>query len=156
MVNLAILCGFNKDLYPEIYISGPQRETSKIPYQISVNYLHKSPNIQPLFSVYNSLHIKAASGGIIKHLPFEKATLEGKNPSVVLLTEYHLHTTDTMQESARSSVNLSRKNQLIIYDTTKGHDTNSVCYKREQNYKDLLYQQILNPEKVYIVYDVFL
>ena len=156
MTNLATLCGFNGDLYPEIYISGPQRETSKIPYQISVNYLHKSPNLQPFFSVYNSLHIKAANGGIIKHLPFEKASLEGKNPSVVLLTEYHLHTSDTMQESASTAKNTSRKNQLIIYDTTKGHDTNSVCYLREQNYKHLLYQQILNPAVLDENYDVFL
>jgi len=156
MIMLATMCGFNFDLYPEIYISGPQRENSRIPYTIAQNYLFKSPRLQPFFSTFNSLHIKGANGGIMKHLPFEKSAIEGKNSTFVLLTEYHLHSNDDMQESASTSRNTSRKNLLIVYDTTKGHNTDSVCFARESNYKKFLNNQINKPEELNINFDVFL
>ena len=156
MIILAVMCGFNKDYYPEIYISGPQRETSKIPYTTACNYLSKSPKLQSFFNCWNSLHIRGSMGGIAKHLSFEKSAIEGKNPSMVILTEYHLHPSDEMQESAVTARNSSRKNQLIIYDTTKGHDIDSVCYNREKSYKKYLQDQIENPEILCKNWDIFL
>lgn len=156
MIILAVLCGFNNDHFAEIYISGPQRETSKIPYTTACNYLLKSPKLQPYFSTFNSLHIKGKNGGIVKHLSFEKSAIEGKNPSIVILTEYHLHPNDEMQESAVTARNSSRKNQLIIYDTTKGHSIDSVCYEREQLYKKFLQNQIEEPWELNKNCDIFL
>lgn len=156
MISLAILCGLTGDNFPEIYVAGPQLETSKIPFKTAVNYLIKSPKVQPFFKTYNTLHIKSKQGGIMKHLPFEKASLEGKNPSLIILTEYHLHKDDAMQESAITARNLSRKNQLIIYDTTKGHNLDSVCFHREQSYKKIIQDIIDNPHTMSPNFDIFL
>lgn len=156
MIILAVLCGFNADHNAEIYISGPQAETSKIPFNTARNYIGKSLIFHKYFQCWNSLHIKGIKGGIIKPLAFEKSALEGKNPSITILTEYHLHKNDEMQESAQSSRNLSRQNQLIIYDTTKGHDIDSVCFNREKSYKKFLHDQINNPNKLLPNFDVFL
>lgn len=156
MIMLAVICGFNSDYNAEIYVSGPQAETSKIPFTTARNYIGKSPIFHKYFTAWNSLHIKGKRGGIIKPLAFEKSAIEGKNPSMVILTEYHLHKNDEMQESAQSSRNLSRNNQLIVYDTTKGHDIDGVCFNREKAYKKYLEDQINNPEKLLPNFDVFL
>lgn len=156
MVILAIIVGFNNDYNAEIYLSGPQAETSKIPFNTARNYISKSRIFHKYFHCWNSLHIKGKRGGIIKPLAFEKSAIEGKNPSVTILTEYHLHKNDEMQESAQSARNLSRNNQLIIYDTTKGHDIDGVCFNREKSYKEFLQKQIDNPNELLPYYDIFL
>lgn len=140
----------------EIYFCGPHKASSKIPYDIALNYIKASKKLQKKFSVYNSLRIVSKKEGIIKALPFDKAGLEGQNPSLVILTEYHLHKDDTMQESAKSSNNLSRKNQLIVYDTTKGNNINSVCYHREKDYKNFLAEQIMTPESLHPNFNIFI
>lgn len=156
MVMLAVMLGVNNDYNAEIYISGPQAETSKIPFNTARNYISKTPKLHSFFHCWNSIHIRGKAGGIIKPLAFEKAALEGKNSSMVILTEYHLHKNDEMQESAQSGRNTSRKNPLIIYDTTKGHNIDSVCFNREQTYKKFLQNQIDNPYNLEPNFDVFL
>jgi len=148
MLMLAVVNGLLGDGNPSVYIAGPQKDTSRIPYDIARNYIIKSPKIQHLFYKNNQNWISTVNGGIIKNLAFEKAALEGKNPTMIILTEYHLHKDDTMQESAKTSKNLSRINQLIIYDTTKGHNINGVCYDREMKYKDFLIEQIERPDEL--------
>ena len=156
MIMLAVACGFTNDSYAEIYSSGPTKETSRIPYDTAIAYLYKSPAINNYFDKFNCMHIKAKNGSLIKALPFEKSSIEGKNFSIGLLTEYHLHPSDEIQESLKSGRNLSRKNQLIIYDTTKGHNIDSVCFEREKAYKKFLKEQYENWETVHNNYDVFL
>lgn len=141
MMILAVCCGFTNDSFCEVYTSGPTRESSRIPYDTACAYLIKSPIIASHFSTWNSIHIKAKNGSIVKHLPFEKSAIEGKNFSIGILTEYHLHVSDEVQESFKSSRNLARKNQIIIYDTTKGKNIDSVCYMREKAYKQFLKNQ---------------
>lgn len=141
MIMLAIAMGFTNDSFCEIYTSGPTRDSSRIPYDTASAYLRKSPALGLHFLRNNSIHIQARNGSVIKHLPFEKSAIEGKNFSLGILTEYHLHSSDEVQESFKSSRNLARKNQIIIYDTTKGRDINCVCYNREKAYKQFLKNQ---------------
>lgn len=156
MLMLAVICGFTSDSFAEIYVSGPTRDTSRIPFDTARDYLLKSPMISPLFTTFNTIHIKGKKGGIIKPLPFEKSAIEGKNFSIGILTEYHLHPSDEIQESFKSGRNMSRKNQIIIYDTTKGHNIDSVCYLREKTYKEALKRQIDDPGNLDKNYDIFL
>lgn len=156
MIMLAVCRGLLKEGNPRVFICGPQKATSKIPYEIAQNYLIKSAKLRKNFIKYNTIQIRSKNQGVVKHLAFEKSALEGQNPSMIILTEYHLHKDDTMQESAKSSKNLSRKNQIIVYDTTKGHNIESVCYVREQDYKKFLKEQIENPFKVHNNFDIFL
>ncbi|WGI36489.1 terminase TerL endonuclease subunit [Mesomycoplasma lagogenitalium] len=156
MIALATSLGLLKDGKPEVYFCGPHKDSSKIPYNMAVNYIKKSPYLRPRFEKNNSIRIVSRKNGEIKALPFDKAGLEGKNPSLVILTEYHLHKSDEMQESALTSRNLSRPNQLIVYDTTKGNNLNSPCYFREKDYKTFLTEQILEPETIHPNYSIFL
>lgn len=156
MLMLAVSLGILGDGMPQAFICGPQKDTSKIPYDTAKKYIQKSPNLQPFFKKWNTLRIETKEGGEIRHLSFEKSAIEGKNPSLIILTEYHLHNDDTMQESAVSSRNTSRQNQLIVYDTTKGHNVSGVCYRREMSYKKYLEEQILKPEELHKNASIFL
>ncbi|MBN0919425.1 terminase TerL endonuclease subunit [[Mycoplasma] gypis] len=156
MIALATTRGILHDGNSEVYFCGATRESSRIPYDIALNYIFKSPKIKKKFLKYNTIRILSTKRGQIKAIPFDTAALEGKNPSLVVLTEYHLHKDDTMQKSAKYAKNNSRKNLLIIYDTTKGTNIDSVCYRREKDYKEFLRRQILNPEKVDENYNIFL
>ncbi|UWD34062.1 terminase TerL endonuclease subunit [Mesomycoplasma molare] len=156
MIALATTRGLLKDGKSEVYFCGPHKDSSKIPYNIALGYIKKSKELKKMFERANSIRIVSTKQGEIKALPFDKAGIEGKNPSLVILTEYHLHKDDTMQESAKSSKNLSRKNQLIVYDTTKGSNRESACFYREQDYKHFLEQQIENPETIHKNYSIFL
>lgn len=156
MFTLAVTLGILGDGMPQCYFCGPQKDTSKIPYDTARKYIQKSPNLRPFFEKANTIRIASNEGGEMRHLAFEKSALEGKNPSVIVLTEYHLHADDTMQESAVTSRNTSRKNQLIIYDTTKGHNIDSVCFRRERSYKKYLEEQILDPYELHKNASVFL
>lgn len=156
MIALATTLGLLKDGKSEVYFCGPHKDSSKIPYNMGLNYIKTSPYLKKRFEKANSIRIVSNKLGEIKALPFDKAGIEGKNPSLVILTEYHLHKDDTMQESAKSSKNLSRKNQLIVYDTTKGSNIDSVCFHREKDYKSFLVEQIESPETIHPNYSVFL
>ncbi|VEU66205.1 Phage terminase-like protein, large subunit [Mesomycoplasma conjunctivae] len=156
MFALAVANGITNDSATQTYIIGPQREASRIVYDTAQKYIQSTKKMRARFHKYNTIQIISKKKGLIKALAFEKKALEGKNPSLVILTEYHLHKDDTIQESAMLANNLSRKNFLIIYDTTKGNNIDSVCYEREHSYKTFLKRQIDNPFVEDPTFSVFL
>ncbi|MHA3828372.1 terminase TerL endonuclease subunit [Mycoplasma sp. HF14] len=156
MISLCVSMGLLRDGNPEIYFAGPTRDSSRIPYEIALNYIFKSPKIAKDYQKANTIQILSKKRGKIKAIPFDTAALEGKNPSMVILTEYHLHKDDTMQKSAKYAKNTSRKNLMLVYDTTKGTKTDSVCFIREQAYKGFLEQQIAQPDKLHENANIFL
>ncbi|WVD73521.1 terminase large subunit [Mycoplasmopsis phage vB_Mfe_PMF329] len=156
MISLATTLGLLKDGSSEVYFCGASKDSSKIPYNMCLGYIRNSLKLSKLFIKANSIRILSKKYGVIKALSFEKGGIEGKNPSLTILTEYHLHKDNTMQESAMTAKNLSRKNQLIVYDTTKGLDLNSVCYKKEKDFKSFLIQQMESPQELNANYSLFL
>ncbi|MFV8469451.1 terminase TerL endonuclease subunit [Mycoplasma sp. Sp48II] len=156
MIALCVSMGLLLDGNPEIYFAGPTRDSSRIPYEIALNYIYKSPKIAKNYQKANTIQILSKKRGRIKAIAFDTAALEGKNPSMVILTEYHLHKDDTMQKSAKYAKNTSRKNLMLVYDTTKGTKTDSVCYSREQAYKTFLEQQIRDPHTLHDNANIFL
>ena len=157
----AILClwvslrGFN-DFEPRIFLAGPQKDSSAIIYNICNQLISNNKKMRKYFLKNNSIAIYSKQKGLIKKLAFEKSSLEGQNPTLGVLTEFHLHKNTEMQESFKSSINKSRKNQLIIYDTTKGHNLNFPCFKFEKDYKLSLKNQIDNPKILMPNADIFL
>lgn len=153
---LWICLGALSDFEPRIFISGPQKESSAILYNICNQLISNNKILRKEFIKNNSITIISKQKGIIKKLAFEKTGIEGQNPTLGILTEFHLHPTNEMQESFKSAINKSRKNQLIIYDTTKGNNLNSPCFEFEKNYKFFLENQINNPQTITENADIFL
>lgn len=151
-----VSAGFLGDGLPQIFIIGAGEKSSKILFKLCQNLIAYNPLMRNEFIKNNRDLIKHRDGGEIVKLPFEKSSIEGQNPTLVILTEFHLHPNNSMQESARTSFNESRNNQLIIYDTTKGQNMNYPYYDLEKTFKQFLDEQINNPEKLVDNWNIFL
>lgn len=154
--NLYVLCGFLYDGLPQNYIIGAGEKSSKILYKLSANLINANPIMKKEFKKNNRDVIMSYVGGECVKTAFEKSAIEGQNPSLGILTEYHLHPDNRMQESLRTAINESRLNQLIIYDTTKGQNIDFPCFNLEKEFKFFLDEQIKNPNKVIDNYNIFL
>lgn len=64
-------------------------------------------------------------------------TLDGFNPSFVLIDEYHEHKTDDLKNVMESGMG-AREQPLVIITTTAGADKNSPCYQEYENAKAIL------------------
>lgn len=154
--NTYVASGFLGDFLPQVYICGAGEKSSKIVYSLTQNLIKFNPLISQEFEKNNQQLIRHNEGGTIHKLPFEKSALEGQNPSLVVLTEYHLHPDNRMQESARTAKNESRNNQIIVYDTTKGQHLNYPYFDLEKSFKKFLDEQIENPFELVDNWNIFL
>lgn len=144
---LYVTCGFLGDFLPKVFICGPGDTSSKILYELASNFINRNDLMKREFLKVNRDVIQHNSGGQCFKLPFEKNRIEGQNPTLGILTEFHLHPDNRMQESLRTALNMSRENQLIVYDTTKGQDIDVPYFQQEQTFKGFLDEQINNPEE---------
>lgn len=154
--NLYVLCGFLYDGLPQSYIIGAGEKSSKILYKLSANIINANPLMKKEFIKNNRDVIMHKEGGECVKTAFEKSAIEGQNPSLGILTEYHLHPDNRMQESLRTAVNESRLNQIIVYDTTKGQNIDFPCFALEKEFKNFLDEQIANPNKIVDNFNMFL
>lgn len=144
--SIYVASGFLGDGYPRVFIAGPIKESSDIIYKLCGDMIRNNPYLEKEFYKNNQLYIKHNANGQINKMAFDKANIEGQNPTLTILTEFHLHPDKRMQESARTSVNMSRPSQLIVYDTTKGQNMNYPYYSQEKTFKHFLDTQIKKPE----------
>lgn len=140
--DLVVLNPFGNDAQPEVYFSGPKQDSSNTLYTKAQQMAKSNENLSSEFDKINTRNFVTYADGKIKALPYSVDALEGKNPSLVIGTEYHLHPNDEMINSAESASNDSRPNSLVIFDTTKGYGINGVAYVRELSYKDLINHQV--------------
>lgn len=145
LANILVHNPFGNDFKSEIYATGPLQEASKIIYDKAQDIAKANAKLRNEFVAVNLRRFETHSGAKIKDLPFEKASLEGKNPTLSIATEYHLHDNDTMVDSIESAQNVSRINSLLVFDTTKGEGIFGVAYTREHDYKELTLEQLENP-----------
>lgn len=144
--SIYVASGFLGDGYPRVFIAGPIKESSDIIYKLCGDMIKNNPYLEKEFFKNNQLYIKHNDNGQINKMAFDKANIEGQNPTLTILTEFHLHPDKRMQESARTAMNMSRPSQLIVYDTTKGQNMNYPYYSQEKTFKGFLDRQIETPD----------
>lgn len=136
---------FGNDARPEIYSTGPDEKASAIIWDKGKALARSTESISNLFNKTNTRAFNTYNGGQFIKLPFKKEAIEGRNPSIGIVTEYHLHPTDEVVESFETAMNLSRINSLLFFDTTKGTGIYGVAYNREQQYKEVIEEQLAKP-----------
>lgn len=139
---------FGNDAQPEVFAAGPQKDASDIIWEKAKDFIKGSELLRAEYEAINTRRVRTYSGGTFKSLAFEKKSLEGKNPSFSVNTEYHLAPTDLMVDSQESALNASRPNSLMMFDTTKGEGVNGVAYQREHLYKDNIDAQLEKPQEL--------
>ena len=137
----------NHEVY-ECFCAGTKRDQSKIVFQEAALMLRGSPlALKFKCSKTEISHIK--SGSVFKPLSKDdRKNGDGSNPAVLILDEYHQHTTSEFYDLAIGS---NTKEPLLMIITTAGVDLNVPCYTDEYTYCS----DIINPDKPDIVNDEY-
>lgn len=137
----------NHEVY-ECFCAGTKRDQSKIVFQEAALMLRGSLlALKFKCSKTEISHIK--SGSVFKPLSKDdRKNGDGSNPAVLILDEYHQHTTSEFYDLAIGS---NTKEPLLMIITTAGVDLNVPCYTDEYTYCS----DIINPDKPDIVNDEY-
>ncbi len=137
----------NHEVY-ECFCAGTKRDQSKIVFQEAALMLRGSP-LALKFKCSKSEISPIKSGSVFKPLSKDdRKNGDGSNPAVLILDEYHQHTTSEFYDLAIGS---NTKEPLLMIITTAGVDLNVPCYTDEYTYCS----DILNPNKPDIVNDEY-
>jgi phage terminase large subunit-like protein len=123
---------FLSDEQEECYIAGWGREQSSIVYNEILSQIQACDLLKGKYkdSYGRITHIK--SGSVIQPLSKEaRKTGDGKNPSVAVIDEFHVHETSEIYDVLISGM-VARKNPLIVIITTAGFNLTSPCFTEYQ------------------------
>jgi len=132
---LALIASYECFLSPEqseVYIAGWGREQSSIVYNEVLAQIQACELLKGKYTdSYGRIRHKK-SGSIIQPLSKEaRKTGDGKNPSLAVIDEYHVHETSEIYDVLVSGM-AARKNPLIVVITTAGFNLDSPCYTEYQ------------------------
>lgn len=122
----------------EAYIAGWDREQSSIIYGQVLNQIEGCPMLKGKYTDSYGRITHLRSGSVIQPLSKEaRKTGDGKNPSIAVLDEYHIHETSEIYDVLVSGM-VARKNPLIVIITTAGFDLSRPCYTEYQYVSQIL------------------
>lgn len=128
---LALIASYEAFLSPEqseVYIAGWGREQSGIVYEEILSQIRGVELLQGKYTdSYGRIrHLK--SGSVIQPLSKEaRKTGDGKNPSLGVVDEYHVHETSEIYDILISGM-VARPNPLLVIITTAGFDMSKPCF----------------------------
>lgn len=138
---LALIASYECFLSPEqseVYIAGWGREQSSIVYNEVLAQVQACDLLKGKYTdSYGRIRHKK-SGSIIQPLSKEaRKTGDGKNPSLAVIDEYHVHETSEIYDVLVSGM-VARQNPLIVVITTAGFNLDSPCYTEYQYVSKIL------------------
>ncbi|WP_369813723.1 terminase large subunit [Thermoactinomyces sp. DSM 45892] len=122
----------------ECYIAGWGREQSGIVYGEILGQIKSCELINDKYkdSYGRITHLK--SGSVIQPLSKEaRKTGDGKNPSIAVIDEFHVHETSEIYDVLVSGM-VARPSPLIVIITTAGFNLNAPCFKEYQYVSNIL------------------
>lgn len=129
----------NHEIY-ECYCAGTKREQSKIIFNEAQNLLRGSP-LATKFKCNKQIIEHRKTGSFLRPLCKEDGrTGDGTNPAILVLDEYHQHSSTEFYDL---SIGSNTKEPLLMIITTAGFDLNVPCYQQEYQYVSGL----LDPDK---------
>lgn len=78
-----------------------------------------------------------ASNNFFKTLPYQNKTLDGVNPHLAIIDEYHEYPDDKLPSNLRSGMVL-REQPLLFYSTTRGYHPYGPLAEREEYYWNVI------------------
>tara|TARA_R110000868_G_C10970676_1_gene769840 strand:- start:14928 stop:16685 length:1758 start_codon:yes stop_codon:yes gene_type:complete len=133
----------------EIYVGATKELQAKILWEQAHQFVFKSQKLRRIGFKNTQREIRFSNrdsagnynSGVFRFLGGDSKTLDGLNPSVAIIDEYHAHPTDAVREVLESAMG-AREQPLLYMITTAGFNTSSVC----KQYEDVCVE-ILNGEK---------
>ena len=123
---------------PEIYVGATKEAQAKTLWEQAFAFVKKSLKLRTLGFKNTQREIRFSyTTGVFRFLGGDSKTLDGLNPSVALIDEYHAHKDDGVREVLESAMG-ARDNPLVYIITTAGFNLKSACKLAEDSYKDTL------------------
>ena len=120
----------------EIYSAATKRDQARIVFDEARRMVMASPALKKYIQVGRH-HLTTKTHGRFTYLSSDAHTLDGTNPHLAIIDEYHGHPTDEVSNVIRSGMQ-SRRNPLHLTITTAGISTNSPCHKMHRTCMDIL------------------
>lgn len=118
---------------PEIYVGATKELQAKVLWEQAHQFVFKGPELRAAGFKNTQREIRFShSLGVFRFLGGDSKSLDGLNPSLSIIDEYHAHTTDGVREVLESAMG-ARLNPLTYIITTAGTNIASVC----KNYEDV-------------------
>lgn len=123
---------------PEIYVGATKELQAKTLWEQASAFVDKSLMLRKLGFKNTNREIRfALTSGVFRFLGGDSKTLDGLNPSMAFIDEYHAHISDAVREVLESAMG-ARDNALVYIITTAGFNLKSACKLSEDSYKDIL------------------
>jgi len=123
---------------PEIYVGATKEAQAKTLWEQAYAFVEKSLMLRKLGFSNTQREIRFShTSGVFRFLGGDSKTLDGLNPSISLIDEYHAHKDDSVREVLESAMG-ARDNPLVYIITTAGFNLKSACKLAEDSYKDIL------------------
>lgn len=150
IVNWVLICEKGNQ---DIYTAAVSRDQARIVFDAARQMALLSPTLKKRVKMFQHHIIEPKSNSVLKPLAAKANTIEGTNPSLAIVDEYHLHPDNTVY-SALSLGMGSRPEPLLIAITTAGTDTLSACMEQHQHIKRVLEGTIEDPSYFGIIYSL--
>lgn len=121
----------------EVYSVATKRDQAQIIFKAAKEMLKKSPPLLKYLKPWRHQIEGLKLGGVMLALGSDADTLDGLNPSITIVDEYHAHKNDLVYDVMWSAMG-ARENPLLIIITTAGLNLTYPCYGMERDCKGVL------------------
>jgi len=129
----------------EVYATATKRDQARIVYDAARMMAIRSPDLLKRLEPGKAEMIHPASGGKFAPLSKDTKSLDGLNPHLGIIDEYHAHPTREMYDLLVSAMG-KRLQPLLFIITTAGFDLASPCYEEYQYLVKVLEGELENEQ----------
>lgn len=137
----------------EIYSAATKRDQSRIVFDEARRMVLNSPTLKKYLTAGRHEITAAKTFGRFTYLSSDANTLDGTNPHLAIIDEYHGHATDEVSNVIKSGMQ-ARQNPLHMTITTAGLNKNVPCFKLHQTCAEILRGVKNDPAQFAIMYEL--
>lgn len=126
----------------EVYSAATTRDQARICFRYAQSLARDSAQFVSSKVMKHSITVEETNSFFIP-LAAEADSLEGRAPNLVIIDEFHAHTTDEVYNSLKSAL-LKKKNSHMSIITTAGFNKLSACYRLRNTVVDILEGKIFD------------
>ena len=136
----------------EVYTAATKRDQARIVHSEAMRMISAMQAEDPDFnghvrSYHNNMCVKATNSKY-EPLSADSGTLDGLNPSGVIIDEFHAHKNRDLWDKLRTAKG-ARRQPLIFIITTAGFDRSSVCWEVHQQAVQVL-EQVRDDDRLFV------
>lgn len=135
----------------EVYTSATTRDQASICFKDATEIINADQNLKSIVEVWkNSI---TCGSSFLKPVSSEAGNLDGLNPHIALVDEYHAHRDDQVFNVMKSGMG-SRTQPIHLTITTAGFNRTSPCYTYEKTCKRILEGELEDDAQLALIYDL--